>query len=65
MHVFGTDGHLEVKIPFNAPNASSHVRLPRIGAVSCLDEITIHAYPVADQYTLMGDAFSKAILEDS
>jgi predicted dehydrogenase len=30
-----------------------------------LDEITTHTYPVANQYTLMGDAFSRAILDNS
>ncbi len=63
MHVFGTDGHLEVQIPFNAPNERPCTVAQDRGSI-LLDEITTHAYPVADQYTMMGDAFSKAILED-
>jgi len=63
MHVFGTKGHLEVKIPFNAPNDRACTVAQDIGSIF-LDEITTHAYPVADQYTLMSDAFSKAILTD-
>lgn len=63
VHVFGTGGHLEVKIPFNAPNDRPCTVAQDAGS-TLLDEITTHAYPVADQYTLMGDAFSKAILED-
>jgi predicted dehydrogenase len=60
-HVFGTGGHLEVKIPFNAPKDRSCTVAQDKGSI-LLDEITTHSYPVADQYTLMSDAFSKAIL---
>ena len=28
------------------------------------DQITTHSFPVVDQYGLMGDDFSRAILED-
>lgn len=63
MHIFGTDGHLEVKIPFNAPNDRPCTVAQDRGSI-LLDEITTHAYPVTNQYTLMADAFSKAILED-
>ncbi len=63
MHLYGTKGHLEVKIPFNAPNDRACTVAQDIGSI-LLDEITIHSYPVADQYTLMSDAFSKAILSD-
>ena len=63
MHLFGTIGHLEVKIPFNAPNDQACKVAQDRGSI-LFDEITTHTYPVSDQYTLMGDAFSKAILED-
>lgn len=62
-HVFGTSGHLEVKIPFNAPRDRACTVAQDKGNI-LLDEITTHAYPVSDQYTLMSDAFSKAILTD-
>jgi predicted dehydrogenase len=62
-HVFGTRGHLEVNIPFNAPNDRPCTVNQDKGTLFP-DEITTHAYPVVDQYTLMSDAFSKAILED-
>jgi len=64
MHLFGTKGHLEIKIPFNAPDDRSCTVAQDRGSI-LLDEITTHSYPVANQYTLMGDAFSRAILEDS
>jgi len=63
MHVFGTKGHLEVMIPFNAPKQRSCTVAQDIGTL-LPDEITTHSYPVADQYTLMCETFSKAILED-
>jgi len=64
MHIFGTKGHLEVQIPFNAPNDRPCTVTQDRGTI-LLDEITTHAYPVTDQYTIQGDAFSKAIMEDT
>jgi predicted dehydrogenase len=64
MHVFGTRGHLEIKIPWNAPNDRSCTVAYDSGDI-LLDTVEIREYPVVDQYTLMGDAFSKAILENS
>lgn len=59
-HVFGTGGHLEVMIPFNAPNDRPCTVAQDKGTLHP-DEITTHSYPVANQYTLMSDAFSRAI----
>ncbi|MCK5135876.1 MAG: Gfo/Idh/MocA family oxidoreductase [Bacteroidales bacterium] len=64
MHIFGTKGHLEVQIPFNAPNDRPCTVAQDRGSI-LLDEITTHAYTVTDQYTIQGDAFSKAIMEDA
>lgn len=54
MHVFGTKARLEMEIPFNAPR-DTPCRL-------FVNERTIEI-PVCDQYTLQGDAFSRAIRE--
>lgn len=62
-HLFGTKGHFELKIPFNAPNDRECLVAQDSGSI-LLDDITTHQYPVSDQYTLMGEAFSKAILTD-
>jgi len=62
MHIFGTGGHLEVHIPWNAPNDRPCIVTQDRGTL-LPDEITIHTYPVADQYTLMADAFSKAVID--
>lgn len=63
MHILGSSGHLEVKIPFNAPTDRPTVVAQDRGNI-LLDEITKHEYPTVDHYTLMGDQFSKAIIED-
>jgi len=64
MHIFGTGGHLEVHIPFNAPDDRPCTVAYDRGSI-LLDEIQIRSFPVADQYTLMTDAFSGAIREDT
>jgi len=62
MHMFGTKGHLEVMIPWNAPNdRPCEVRQDQ--GDKFREEVVRHTFPVVDQYTLMGDAFSRAILE--
>jgi len=55
MQMFGTRGMIEVEIPFNAPPD----RPTRIFVDGIAEEL-----PVCDQYTLQGDLFSRAILED-
>jgi len=60
VQVLGTEGRIELEIPFNAPPDRAcriwHQRGERI------DEI---AFEVCDQYTIEGDAFSQAILDDT
>jgi predicted dehydrogenase len=60
MNIFGTEGRVEIEIPFNAPPD----RPCRMWCQhdSDIEEIMLE---VADQYTLQGDAFSKAILENT
>ncbi len=60
VQIVGDQGHIEIEIPVNAPkDASSKVWLR---TKSDSEVFTIE--PV-DQYTLQGDAFAKAILNDS
>ena len=62
---FGTHGRIEIEIPFNAPPD----RPTRLYIDSSGDlfggEITTETFPASDQYTLQGDAFSKAVLENT
>jgi predicted dehydrogenase len=61
----GTRGRIEMEIPFNAPPD----RPTRLFIDSSGDllggGITTETFPVCDQYTLQGDAFSKAVLENT
>lgn len=54
-HIFGTRGRIEIEIPFNAPPD----RPTRIFVNDRVEEL-----PVCDQYTIQGDLFSRAILDD-
>ena len=64
MQILGTKGRIEILIPFNAPpDRPSHI-LVDIGGDFLGTGIRTEEIPAANQYTLQGDAFSRAILED-
>jgi predicted dehydrogenase len=65
VNVFGTTGRIEIEIPFNAPNDRACRILIDDGRDVFGTGITIEAFPICDQYTIQGDAFSKAVLEDT
>ncbi len=59
VHIFGTEGSVEIEIPFNAPHdRPCRIWHQRAGQRRAID------LPVANQYTLQGDRFSQAVLED-
>jgi predicted dehydrogenase len=61
----GTSGRIEIEIPFNAPNdRPTRIFIDSDGDLTGSGIVT-ESFPVCDQYTLQGDAFSKAILEDT
>jgi predicted dehydrogenase len=65
IHFLGTGGRIEIEIPFNAP-MDRPTRLFIDDSGDLLGSgITTEVFPVSDQYTLQGDAFSKAVLEDT
>ena len=59
-NIFGTEGRIEIEIPCNAPPDRPcrlwHQRGAKIDEIVC---------DVCDQYTLQGDAFARAILDDT
>lgn len=60
VHVFGTEGRIEIEIPFNAPpDRACRVWHQRRGQAA--EEILLE---VCDQYTLQGDLFARAVIED-
>ena len=64
IHFLGTKGRIELEIPVNAPPDRSTRLFIDSGSDLFGGGITTETFPVCDQYTLQGDAFSKAVLED-
>lgn len=62
---FGTLGRIEIEIPFNAPPDRPTRIFIDDGSDLFGGGITTETFDTCDQYTLQGDAFSKAILDDS
>jgi predicted dehydrogenase len=64
MQFLGTKGRIEIEIPFNAPpNKPTRIFLDDGSDVRGAG-IRIETIPACDQYTIQGDVFSEAILED-
>src|SRR6266700_7300898 len=61
MHFMGTQGRLEVEVPFNAPNDRPGRIFIDDGRDLFGGGVTTESFPVCDQYTLQGDVFSKAV----
>ena len=61
----GTRGRIEIEIPVNAPPDRPTRIFIDDGKDLFGGGITTETIPVCDQYTLQGDAFSKAVLEDT
>ncbi len=60
VNIFGTNGHIEIEIPVNAPkDASSKIW---IRTKNGSEEIVIEA---VDQYTLQAERFAQSIIENS
>jgi predicted dehydrogenase len=64
VHFLGTGGRIEIEIPFNAPIDRPTRIFIDDGSDLSGKNITTEAFPTANQYTMQGDAFSKAILEN-
>ncbi len=61
VQLLGTRGRIEILIPFNAPpNATTRI-LVDDGSALDGSGITVETLPPCDQYTLQGDAFSRAV----
>ena len=60
VHIFGTEGRVEIEIPFNAPPDAPCKLWHQRGET--IDEIQLD---VCDQYGIQGDLFARAILNDA
>ena len=65
MQFLGTKGRIEIEIPFNAPNDRPTRIFIDDGRDVLGGGIRTESIPVCDQYTVQGDAFSRAIREGS
>jgi predicted dehydrogenase len=61
VQIFGTTGRIELEIPFN-PLPVSRIRIDS-GADLTGSGVTVEEFAASDQYTIQGDAFSRAIRE--
>ncbi len=64
MNLIGTQGRIEIEIPFNAPNDRPCRIFVDDGGDLSGKTIHTEAIPMCDQYTLQGDLFSRAIREN-
>lgn len=65
MQFFGTKGRIEVQIPFNIPLDSPTRIFIDDGSDLYGENIATIEFESANQYTIQGDLFSKAILENT
>lgn len=63
VHFLGTKGRIEIEIPFNAPPDRPTRIFIDDGRDLFGTGIATESFPIVDQYTLQGDAFSRAILD--
>ena len=63
VHFLGTKGRIEIEIPFNAPkDRPTRLFIDETGDIFGTG-IVSEEFPTADQYTIQGDEFSKAVLD--
>lgn len=63
MQFLGTKGRIEIEIPFNAPKDRPCKIFIDDGGDIFGQNISPESFPTCDQYTIQGDAFSRAIRE--
>ena len=63
MQIFGTEGRIEVEIPFNAPPDRPCRIFVDDGSAQADASAVEESFPVVDQYMLQGEAFARCIRE--
>ncbi len=61
LQFFGAKGRIEMEVPVNAPNDRPARIFIDDGRDLLGGGVTTESFPICDQYTLQGDAFSRAI----
>ena len=65
VHLLGSDGRIEVEIPFNIPpDRETRVFLTRGGDPPVNPDTVSVTFPPANQYTIQAELFAQAILDD-
>ncbi len=65
VQILGTRGRMEIEIPFNAPNdRPTRLSIDSSGDLT-FSGITTETFATGDQYTLQGDAFARAIRDNT
>jgi predicted dehydrogenase len=65
MEILGTTGRLAIEIPFNAPNDRPTYIAVADGMAIYNGRVEAEEIPTCDQYTIQGDAFSRAIRDNT
>ncbi len=66
VQIAGTDGRIEIEIPFNIPSdRETRIFLTRGGDPPEAPATETMRFPPVDQYTIQAELFAKAILEDT
>jgi predicted dehydrogenase len=61
----GSRGRIELEIPFNAPgDRATRLFIDATGDLT-FSGITMETFPASDQYTLQGDAFARAVRDNT
>jgi predicted dehydrogenase len=63
MELLGTDGRIEIELPFTPP-PDQPTRIVINDGSGSANAVTVQTIPACDQFTTQGDAFSLAIRED-
>lgn len=66
VHIAGSDGRIELEIPFNVPpDRETRIFVTHGGDPPADPDTETITFPVANAYTIQADLFAKAILDDT
>jgi len=66
MQFFGTEARIDVEVPFNAPpDKPTRIFIDDGKQLYAGESATMESFAICDQYTIQGDLFSKAVMENT
>ena len=66
MQFFGTEARIDVEVPFNAPpDKPTRIFIDDGKQLYAGESQTMESFAICDQYTIQGDLFSKAVMENT